>query len=315
MAGHRIDTHHHPYPPVYVEKTGDVLKKTTHAFYDKLTKWQPSQAVEAMDKSGIAVSVLSVSSPSVWLGDTEASRVFARECNEAAAKIQRDHRGRFGHFASLPLPDTEGSLREIEYALDHLGADGFALTTNYLDRYPGDEVFRPVFEELNERKAVVYFHPTAASFAFNTIPGVPPPTIEFPFDTTRAIVSLLFGGTFHRCPNIKWIFSHGGGALAMFAHRLQGLAKNRPELGARVPNGVMHELSKLYVDVVGVTTPGAMRAVLDIVPLSHLLFGSDYPFWDPDVTVKGLAALKLSAADLAAIERENALRLMPGLPH
>jgi 6-methylsalicylate decarboxylase len=315
MAGHRIDTHHHPYPPVYVEKTGDVLKKTTHAFYDKLTKWQPSQAVEAMDKSGIAVSVLSVSSPSVWLGDAEASRVFARECNEAAAKIQRDHRGRFGHFASLPLPDTEGSLREIEYALDHLGADGFALTTNYLDRYPGDEVFRPVFEELNERKAVVYFHPTAASFAFNTIPGVPPPTIEFPFDTTRAIVSLLFGGTFHRCPNIKWIFSHGGGALAMFAHRLQGLAKNRPELGARVPNGVMHELSKLYVDVVGVTTPGAMRAVLDIVPLSHLLFGSDYPFWDPDVTVKGLAALKLSAADLAAIERENALRLMPGLPH
>jgi predicted TIM-barrel fold metal-dependent hydrolase len=315
MAGHRIDTHHHPYPPVYVEKTGDVLKETTHAFYDKLTKWQPSQAVEAMDKSGIAVSVLSVSSPSVWLGDAEASRVFARECNEAAAKIQRDHRGRFGHFASLPLPDTEGSLREIEYALDHLGADGFALTTNYLDRYPGDEVFRPVFEELNERKAVVYFHPTAASFAFNTIPGVPPPTIEFPFDTTRAIVSLLFGGTFHRCPNIKWIFSHGGGALAMFAHRLQGLAKNRPELGARVPNGVMHELSKLYVDVVGVTTPGAMRAVLDIVPLSHLLFGSDYPFWDPDVTVKGLAALKLSAADLAAIERENALRLMPGLPH
>ena len=79
MAGHRIDTHHHPYPPVYVEKTGDVLKKTTHAFYDKLTKWQPSQAVEAMDKSGIAVSVLSVSSPSVWLGDAEASRVFARE--------------------------------------------------------------------------------------------------------------------------------------------------------------------------------------------------------------------------------------------
>jgi predicted TIM-barrel fold metal-dependent hydrolase len=315
MAGHRIDTHHHPYPPVYVEKTGDVLKKTTHAFYDKLTKWQPSQAVEAMDKSGIAVSVLSVSSPSVWLGDAEASRVFARECNEAAATIQRDHRGRFGHFASLPLPDTEGSLREIEYALDHLGADGFALTTNYLDRYPGDEVFRPVFEELNERKAVVYFHPTAASFAFNTIPGVPPPTVEFPFDTTRAIVSLLFGGTFHRCPNIKWIFSHGGGALAMFGHRLQGLAKNRPELGARVPNGVMHELSKLYVDVVGVTTPGAMRAVLDIVPLSHLLFGSDYPFWDPDVTVKGLAALKLSAADLAAIERENALRLMPGLPH
>ena len=108
MAAHRIDTHHHPYPPVYIEKTGDVLKHTTHAFYDRLKKWQPSQAIEAMDKDGIAVSVLSVSTPSVWLGDAAASRTFARECNEAAAKMQQDYKGRFGHFAALALPDVEG---------------------------------------------------------------------------------------------------------------------------------------------------------------------------------------------------------------
>ena len=314
MAPHRIDTHHHPYAKVYVEKTGEVLKHTTHAFYDRLTKWHPDQAIAAMDKSGIAVSVLSISTPSVWLGGAQASRDFARECNEAAAEMQRDYKGRFGHFAALPLPDTEGCLREIEYALDELHADGFALTTNYVDKYPGDDAFAAVFDELNRRKAVVYFHPTAASFAFNVIPNIPPPTIEFPFDTTRAITSLLFGGTFHRCPNIRWIFSHGGGALPMLASRLAGLAKNRPELNARVPNGVMHELSKLYVDVVGVTTPGALRAVLDIVPMSHLLFGSDFPFWDPDITIKGLAGLKLSAADLQAIERDNALKLLPNLP-
>jgi predicted TIM-barrel fold metal-dependent hydrolase len=314
MAPHRIDTHHHPYPKIYVEKTGEVLKHTTHAFYERLTKWHPDQAIAAMDKSGIAVSVLSISTPSVWLGGAQASRDFARECNEAAAEMQRDYKGRFGHFAALPLPDTEGCLREIEYALDELHADGFALTTNYVDKYPGDDAFAAVFDELNRRKAVVYFHPTAASFAFNVIPNIPPPTIEFPFDTTRAITSLLFGGTFHRCPNIRWIFSHGGGALPMLASRLAGLAKNRPELNARVPNGVMHELSKLYVDVVGVTTPGALRAVLDIVPMSHLLFGSDYPFWDPDITIKGLAGLKFSAADLQAIERDNALKLLPNLP-
>jgi predicted TIM-barrel fold metal-dependent hydrolase len=300
---HRIDTHHHPYPPAYIAKTGDVLKHTTHAFYDRLTKWHPSQAVEAMDKAGIAVSVLSVST----------SRVFAREVNEAAAQMQQDYKGRFGHFAALPLPDTDGCLKEIQYAYDELKADGIALCTNYADQYPGDDAFAPVFEELDRRKAVVYFHPTAASFAFNVIPNIPPPSIEFPFDTTRAIVSLLFGGTFHRCPNIKWIFSHGGGALPMVANRLVGLAKNRPELNARVPNGVMNELSKLYVDVVGVTTPGAMRAVLDIVPMSHLLYGSDYPFWAPETTIKGLAELKLSAADLHAIERDNALKLLPRL--
>ena len=314
MAPHRIDTHHHPYPPAYIAKAGDILKRTTHAFYDRLTKWQPSQAIEVMDKDGIAVSVLSIATPSVWLGDAAASRTLARECNDYAAKMQSDHKGRFGHFATLPLPDTEGSLREIEYAFDTLEADGIALTTNYADKYPGDQAFDAVFDELNRRKAVVYFHPTAASFAFNLIKDIPPPTIEFPFDTTRTITSLLFSGTFTRCPNIKWIFSHGGGALGMVANRLVGLAKNRPELAARVPNGVKHELSKLYLDVVGIVTPGALQAMPDIVPMSNLLFGTDYPFWKPEETIHGLAGLKLSAGDLAAIERGNALRLMPGLP-
>ena len=313
MAPHRIDTHNHPYPPAYIDKTRTVLKATTHAFYDRIVKWQPSQTVEAMDKDGIAVSVLSIGTPSVWLGDAAASRTLARECNDAAARMQSDHKGRFGHFATVPLPDVEGSLREIEYLYGALKADGIALTTNYDDKYPGDPAFAAVFDELNRRKAVVYFHPTAASFAFNVVPDIPPPTIEFPFDTTRAIVSLLFGGTFTRCPDIKWIFSHGGGALAMIANRLVGLSRTRPELGARVPNGVKAELSKLYVDVVGVATPGALKAVLDIVPMSNLLFGTDYPFWAPEVTINGLAALKLDPADLAAIERGNALKLLPGL--
>ena len=151
MAGNRIDTHHHPYPPIYIEKTGDVLKHTTHAFYNRLKNWKPSQAIEAMDKDGIAVSVLSVSTPSTWLGDTAASRTFTREVNDAAAKMQRDYRGRFGHFAALALPDVEGSLREIEYAFDALDADGIALTTNYMDKYPGDDAFKDVFDELNQR--------------------------------------------------------------------------------------------------------------------------------------------------------------------
>lgn len=313
MTPDRIDTHHHPYPPIYVEKTREILKRTTHTFYDRLTKWQLSHAVEAMDQNGIAVSVLSIGTPSVWLGDVAASRMLARECNEASARMQSDHKGRFGHFATIPLPDTDGSLREIEYLFDTLKADGIALTTNYDDKFPGDKAFAAVFDELNRRKAVVYFHPTANSFAFNAVPNIPPPSIEFPFDTTRAIVSLMFGGTLARCPDVKWIFSHGGGALAMVANRLVGLAKNRPELGAQVPNGVMKELSKLYLDVVGVTTPGALQAILDIVPMSHLLFGTDFPFWAPEVTIGGLAALKLPAADLAAIEHDNALTLLPGL--
>jgi predicted TIM-barrel fold metal-dependent hydrolase len=306
----RIDVHHHLAPPRWIADV--VVGRNTGQ--RPLADWTPQRSIEDMDRGGVATSILSISEPSVWFGDNEAGRRLARECNEYGARLVAEHPGRFGLFAILPLPDVEGSLREIEYAFDTLDADGIALTTNYMDKYPGDEAFAEVFDELDRRKAVVYFHPTAASFAFNVIPNIPPPTIEFPFDTTRAIVSLMFGGTLHRCPNIKWIFSHGGGALAMIANRLVGLAKNRHELNARVPNGVMHELSKLYVDVVGVTTPGALRAVLDIVPMSHLLFGTDFPFWAPDITIKGLAGLKLSTADLQAIERDNALKLLPGLP-
>jgi predicted TIM-barrel fold metal-dependent hydrolase len=315
MTPHRIDTHHHPYPPAYVARTGDLLRKTAHTFFDRLTQWKASTVVEIMDRDGIASAVLSISAPGVWIGDAAKSSALARESNDACARMQADYKGRFGHFAALPLPDTEGSLREIAYAFDVLKADGVALMTNYDDKWPGDKVFAPVFDELNARNAVVYFHPTAASFLTDVLPGIPPPTIEFPFDTTRAITSLMFSGTFSRCQNIRWIFSHGGGALPMVANRLVGLANNRPEFAARVPNGVKHELSRLYLDVVGVSSPGAFKAVLDVVPLSNLLFGTDYPFWAPNATIEGLARLNLAASDLAAIERGNALKLLPKLAH
>src|SRR5262249_47424157 len=155
-------------------------------------------------------------------------------------------------------------------------------------------------DELNRRRAVVYFHPTAASFAFDRVKDIPPPTLEFPFDTTRLIASLMFSGTLARCPNICWIFSHGGGALPILAGRIAGLARTRPELAARVPNGVMAEFKKLYYDVVAIRTPGAFAALKEIADPARLLFGTDFPFWSPKETIDALAAFKLPAAELAA---------------
>ncbi len=310
---HRIDTHHHILPPHYLTKERERIRAVAHGLFPQLLEWTPRRALEAMDQGGIATAVTSISAPGIWFGDAAAARQLARECNEYAAELARDHPGRFGAFAALPLPDVEGSLREIEYALDVLGADGIGLMTNYDDTWPGEPAWAPVFDELNRRRTVVYFHPTAATRCTNLLPGIPSPTIEFPFDTTRAITSLLYSGTFSRCPELRFIFSHGGGTLPMLAGRLAGLLRVRKDLAALLPHGVPYELKKLYYDIVSAADPVPFTAVRELAGISQLLFGSDYPFWSPEVTVARLAELGLRPSDLQAIERDNALTLLPRL--
>jgi predicted TIM-barrel fold metal-dependent hydrolase len=313
MTPHRIDTHHHIYPPDYLAVAAEPVRRVTHAHFARIAKWTPQESIDAMDRAGIASAVISMSAPGIWLDDGAQAVALARACNDYSARLRTDHKGRFGVFASLPLPDIAASLREIAYACDELGVDGFGLMTNTGDKWPGDPTFAEVYYELNRRTAVVYFHPAAATAIDGILPDIPAPMIEFPHDTTRAIVSLLFSGTLARCPDIKFIFSHGGGTLPMLAGRIAGVAKNRPDLSAQVPNGVMHELRKLYYDIAGVSHPIAFRAALDLVGPSQLLFGTDYPFWPTELAVSGLATFGLDPAAVRAIERDNAAALLPRL--
>src|SRR5262249_42603909 len=300
------------YPPRYLADAREQIARATHVHFSRISQWTPAQSLEAMDRDGIATSIVSIS-PSLWFGDIAATRRIAREWNEYAADLARDHAGRFAMSAPLPLPDVDASLREIEYALDTLGAVGFGLVTNYGDKWPGDAAFAPVFDALDRRNAAIYFHPTDSPAFDGILPDVPSPMIEFPFASTRAIVSLLSGGTSTRCAGIRWIFSHGGGALPMLAARITGIAKNRKDLSARVPNGVMAELQKLHYDIAGIHHPIPFAAIRDLVGPSQLLFGTDYPFWSPNVAVKVLDDLGVAGADRARIERGNALAMMPGL--
>lgn len=309
----RIDTHHHIFPPSYLARERDRILAPAPGYTTQLTEWTPQKALDAMDANGIATAVTSISTPGIWFGDVESTRTLARECNEFAARMSGDHKGRFGIFAALPLPHVDNSLAEIAYAADVLGVDGFGLVTNYGDILPGDARLAPVFDELNRRKAVVYFHPTAAHCCINHATGLPPAILEFPFDTTRAIASLLTSGTLTRCPDIRFIFSHGGGTMAMLAGRVARVMGARRELAEKVPNGAMHELRKLYYDLVSINTPAAFQAVRSLVEVPQMLFGSDFPYWSPSVAVEELRKIGLSETDIAAVERENALRLMPHL--
>ena len=315
-AGPRIiDTHHHFYPPKY---TAELIKRFTESEGQRAlrTNWNPKFSLDQMDQCGVATSIGSLTSPGVWLGNNEEGRAWARQSNEYGAQLIKDYPGRFGMWAAIPLPDIDGSLREIEYALDTLKLDGIGLLTSYENgKLLGDPKYAPVMEELNRRKAVIFVHPTATCCS-DPIPPLNESVIEFPTDTTRTITSLIYRGTFARCPNIRFIFSHGGGTLPFILTRISGPAKRMtPEQRAAIiPNGFEGELQRQYYDVASVATnPPGMAAVLKLFSTSHLLFGSDLPYWTVASIVDGLNSMDLPPQDLRAIQRENALTLLPRL--
>ncbi len=309
--GGLVDIHAHLFSPAY---RGRVGKITGNARSDPaLLNWTPARALEDMDKNGIATAIVSIAVGGISFNQPgEEARTLARANNEYGAQMARDYPGRFGLFASLPLPDQDGSLKEIAYAFDALKADGIALTTNYGDKWPGDPAFAPVLEELNRRRAVVFVHPISPNCCTRLIPGVPPAWIEYDFDTSRAIVSLLVNGAFTRFPNIRFIFTHSGGTIPMLVSRLNGVMP-KGLAGDRAPNGVPAEIRKLYFDVANGANPASLSALMATVPVSQVLFGTDFPFVPMRSTVDGLAAYKFSASDLQAINRDNALRLLPRL--
>ena len=216
----RIDVHHHYFPPSYLTPLEAYDRKAGLTTWPAQRDWSAARAIEAMDRAGVTTAILSISTPGVWFGDNAAARELARICNDYAARLMADYPGRFGLFAVLPLPDVDGCLRELDYAMDVLHADGVVMTTSAGDRWPGDPAFAPVFDALNRRRTVAFFHPLAPDCCGSLIPGVNGSPIEYLFDSTRAIVSLLVGGTLQRCPDIRYLFSHGGGTLPMAAGRI-----------------------------------------------------------------------------------------------
>jgi len=307
-----IDVHHHIIPPFYLAENRERIAgsrggQITPAWIE----WTPEKALTAMDQHSVAVAVLSLSSPGVWFGNVQEARNTARRSNDYAAELGRKHPGRFGLFASLPLPDAEGSLREIEHAFEVLKADGIGLLTSYNDKWLGDPVYLPVFEELNRRKAVVFVHPTTPTCCQALMPGVATVVAEVPHDTTRTVISLLYSGTLARFRNIRFIFSHAGGTLPVVAGRIINYAPR--QLAEHAPNGVEYEFKRFYYDLAISGNRPAFAALAQLVSMSQILFGSDHPYRPLAESAQGMMNFGLSAADLRAIGWDNALALLPQL--
>jgi 6-methylsalicylate decarboxylase len=306
----RIDVHQHIYPPRFTKRMIEALVADSpdfprHMYLD----WSPEQALAMMDAHEIDTVMVSLTSPGLWFGDVVAAREAAREFNELAAQMIRDHKGRFGAFAPIPLPDEAGVFGEIAYALDTLKLNGIGLHSSYAGKWLGDPSFAAVFDELNRRAATVFVHPVANTNGNFDKALFARPTMEFVFDTTRTIASLVASGTLARCPNIQFIFPHAGGAVFMLAHRIEAGLMRRltPEQKtAWMPEGFGGALRKLHFDIVSATNPPAMAAARAVVPASRLLFGTDHPFLKAKSTIEQLGQLGFTPDELGAIEGKNA---------
>jgi 6-methylsalicylate decarboxylase len=309
-----IDTHHHFFPPPYLEPLAVWNEKAAVPSQTPIQRaWTVIRALDDMDRNGVATAVLSISTPGIWFGEAEAARKMARLCNDYGAELARAHAGRFGLFASVPMPDVDGTLREIEYAFDVLKADGIGFMTSYGDKWPGDPLFKPVFEELNRRKAVAYFHPLAPNCcAGMLVPGVTGSPVEYLFDTTRAVISLLVNGTLARMKDMRFLFSHAGGTIPMLAGRIVNALKGRPDIAEIAPDGIDAELRKLFYDTANAFYAPTIAALTTYVPGTQIVFGTDFPYLTIGQNLNGLRKV-LSPAQMAAIGRENAVRLLPRL--
>lgn len=310
-----IDTHHHFYAPAYQKGWLDWAAARKIPVFQTQREWSPARSVEEMDKAGVRAAVLSLpSTPGLWfnLSAAEATHM-ARTCNEFGAAMVRDHPGRFGLFATLPMLDVDSTLKELEFAFDALKADGVGLQTNYGDKWPGNPLYQPVFDELNRRKAVVYFHPLVATCCATLTVGTFPAVIEVPHDTTRAVTSLLLSGALARYRSIRWLFSHAGGTVPMLAGRINYFHGRAQHAGQFAPDGIEAELRRLHYDTANATHPASMAALLKLVPDSQVVFGSDYPYVPIGTQARSLSDLGLSPAQVQAIESGNAARLVPRL--
>ncbi len=313
----RVDVHAHFLPDFYCEALAKAGLKTLDGGMP-IPAWSANAALEVMDRQKIDTAMLSVSSPSTHFLPVTEKPKLCRQINDAGREFVRSHPTRFGFFASLPLPDVAAALAEIAYAFDKLGADGVILESNINGMYLGAKDFAPIFEELNRRSAVVFLHPTSPACLDQLFLGRPAPLLEFPLDTTRTIVDLLYSRTLQLNPNIKLIVPHGGAALPALVARIAAFA-NVPFINPRPASEdeVFATLQKLYYDVALSGHPIALAGLRRVAPITQVLFGSDWPFTPEFGVARNIHQLtelnQLSDADAKAIARENAERIFPRL--
>jgi aminocarboxymuconate-semialdehyde decarboxylase len=309
-----VDVHHHILPDIFWRATNDAHSPVGGILP---APWSKESTLSYMDDAEIDIAITSISTPGVHMGDDSAARDLARRVNELSAELIQDRPDRFGGFAALPLPDVDGALRALEYGLDVLKLDGVVLFSSARGIYLGDARFRPLFDELEGRGAVVFVHPTSSPDASARTLGLPDSLIDFTADTTRAVAQLHYGNTFARTPNVKYIFSHAGGTIPYLATRFSIVDEMNVIPGAEERGTAADTFRRLYWDTALSWRPPMLRMLRSVVGMGRVLFRSDYPYLRRDLAVacrhEVETSPELDNKESRAVLADNALRLFPRL--
>lgn len=316
-----IDVHHHYISPGYTEFNRRFLRGGGSG---GAPPWDLAADLRDMDAAGTAVALVSGFTSSEG-GTTQDRAALAREQNEFGAKLVQDHPTRFRLLATLPLPDVDASIKEATYALDTLKAVGLTVYTDAGRLYLGDPAFADLYAELDRRKAIVFAHPHSPMCCTNVVPGVQDSVVEFGAATTRTIASLIFSGTTLRYPNIRFIFSHGGGMMPFLIERFLGGTEADIAPGVHLigqesahlkqpPGTALAELRRMYFDTAQINNPVALQPLKTVVGASQILFGTDVWYRTEVDSVHRLTASKVfTPAELQRVAHGNAVRLIPSL--
>jgi predicted TIM-barrel fold metal-dependent hydrolase len=309
-----VDVHQHILPDIFWRATNDAHNPVGGIVP---APWSKESALSYMDDAGIDIAITSISTPGVHMGDDAAARDLARRVNELSAGLMQERPDRFGGFAALPLPDVDGALRELEYSLDVLKLDGVVLFSNARGIYPGDARFRPLFDELQRRGAVVFVHPSSSPDPAARSLGLPDTLIDFTADTTRAVAQLHYGNTFARTPNVKYIFAHAGGTIPYLAARFSVVDEMNVIPGAEQRGTAADTLRRLYWDTAVSWRAPILKMLRSVVGMGQVLFGSDYPYLRRDLAVACRHEVETNAEldreESRAVLAGNALKLFPRL--
>jgi 6-methylsalicylate decarboxylase len=309
-----VDTHDHILPDFYWQATNEGDHPVGGV---APPPWSRASALSFLDDAGIEVAVTAISTPGVHTGDDAAARVLARRCNELAAELARDHPDRYAGFACLPLPDVDGALAELAYALDDLRLDGVVLFSNAHGVYLGDSRLTPLFDELQRRAAVVFVHPNPSPDASGHAPGLPDSLIDYPADTTRAVARLHYSNTFARTADVTYILSHAGGTVPYLAGRFAIIDEMGVVPDAETRGAVAGTFRRLYWDTALSWGDPVLQMLREVVGIDRVVFGTDYPYLRRDLAVgcrqRIEASPELTDDERTAILGGTAATLIPRL--